>query len=104
LPYTETTGLDLYNSGLANARPYGVARNTLQGPGYMELDLRWSHDFLLTGKGEKGPLLTFAADAFNAVNHVNYSQFIGNERSPFFEHAVSSLPARRLQFTLRFKF
>jgi hypothetical protein len=97
-------GLDLYNSGFANARPNGVGRNTLQGPGYMELDVRWSHDFLLSRKGEKGPLLTFAADAFNAVNHVNYSQFIGNERSPFFERAVSSLPGRRLQFTLRFKF
>jgi len=33
----------------------------------MELDVRWSHDFLLSRKGEKGPLLTFAADAFNAV-------------------------------------
>lgn len=104
LPYTETSGLDLYNSGFANARPNGVGRNTLQGPGYMELDVRWSHDFLLSRKGEKGPLLTFAADAFNAVNHVNYSQFIGNERSPSFERAVSSLPGRRLQFTLRFKF
>ena len=104
LPYTEITGLDLYNSGFANARPAGVGRNTLQGPGYMGLDLRWSHDFPLSPKGEKGPLLTFAADAFNAINHVNYSQFIGNERSPFFGSAVSSLPARRLQFTLRFKF
>ena len=104
LPYTRTTGLDLFNSGFANARPVGVRRNTLQGPGYMELDLRWSHDFALSRKGDKGPLLTFAADAFNAVNHVNYSQFIGNERSPFFGRAVSSLPARRLQFTLRLKF
>lgn len=104
LPYTRTSGLDLYNSGFANARPNGVSRNTLQGPGYMDLDLRWSHDFLFSRKGEKGPLLTFAADAFNAINHVNYSQFIGNERSPFFGRAVSSLPARRLQFTLRFKF
>jgi Carboxypeptidase regulatory-like domain/TonB dependent receptor len=34
LPYTEITGLDLYNSGFANARPTGVGRNTLQGPGY----------------------------------------------------------------------
>jgi hypothetical protein len=104
LPYTETLGIDLYNSGFANARPPGVRRNSLQGPGFMEVDFRWSHDFFLSKKGEKGPTVTFAADAFNAVNHVNYSQFIGNERSPFFGQAVSSLPARRLQFTLRFKF
>jgi hypothetical protein len=104
LPYTEILGIDLYNSGFANARPPGVPRNTLQGPGFMQLDLRWSHDFFLSKKAEKGPIVTFAADAFNAVNRVNYSQFIGNERSPFFEHAVSALPARRLQFTLRLKF
>lgn len=104
LPYTETLGLDLYNSGFANARPAGVGRNTLQGPGYTELDLRWSHDFFVSKKGEKGPVVTFAADAFNLPNRVNESQFIGNERSPFFGHAVSALPARRLQFTLRLKF
>jgi len=104
LPYTETLGIDVYNSGFANARPTGVARNTLLGPGFLELDLRWSHDFYLSKKAEKGPIITFAADAFNAVNHVNFSQFIGNEKSPFFRQAVSSLPARRLQFTLRLKF
>lgn len=104
LPYTETLGIDLYNSGFANARPAGVPRNTLQGPGFMQLDLRWSHDFFLSRKAEKGPIITFAADAFNVVNHVNDSQFIGNESSPFFGRAVSALPPRRLQFTLRLKF
>ena len=104
LPYTLTLGEDVYHSGQNSARPAGVRRNTLQGPGSVELDLRWSHDFMLTRQGDKGPLITFAADAFNVANHVNYSQFIGNERSPFFGQAVSALPARRLQFTLRFKF
>ena len=104
LPYTETLGIDLYNSGFANARPTGIRRNTLEGPGFMELDLRWSHDFFLSKKAEKGPVVTFAADAFNAINRVNYSQFIGNQSSPFFGRAVSALPPRRLQFTLRLKF
>ena len=104
LPYTETLGLDLFNSGFANARPPSIGRNTLQGPGFMQLDFRWSHDFFLSAKAEKGSVLTLAADAFNAVNHVNYAQFIGNESSPFFGHAVSALPPRRLQFTLRFRF
>ena len=53
LPYTETLGIDVYNSGFANARPTGVARNTLLGPGFMELDLRWSHDFYLSKKVER---------------------------------------------------
>jgi hypothetical protein len=81
-----------------------VSRNTLQGPGYVELDLRWSHDFTFTPQKDKGPVATIAVDAFNLPNLVNYSQYIGNQSSPFFGHAVSSLPARRIQFTVRFKF
>ncbi len=104
MPYTLTLGQDLYNTGNANARPVGVARNTLQGPGYRELDVRWSHDFMLTEKGDKGPQLTLALDAFNVTNSVNYAQLIGNESSPFFGHAVAALPPRRLQATLRFEF
>jgi hypothetical protein len=104
LPYTRTLGEDMFNSGFNTARPSGVSRNTLQGPGYMELDLRWSHDFFLSHRADKGPVATLAADAFNLPNRVNLSQFVGNEKSPFFGRAVSALPARRLQFTLRFKF
>src|SRR5438105_9656338 len=39
-PYTEITGRDDYRTGFANARPPGVKRNSLQGPGFAELDLR----------------------------------------------------------------
>lgn len=102
LPYTLTLGEDLYNSGFATARPEGVRRNSLQGPGYLELDVRWSHEFFLSGKGDKGPLAMLAVDAFNLPNHVNFSQYVGNLQSPFFGRAVSALPARRLQLTLRF--
>jgi len=104
-PYTLTTGQDLYGTGLANARPIGVPRNSLQGPGYANLDLRLSRDFFLTKeKKEKGKVLTFAFDAFDAINHVNYASFVGIQTSPSFEHAVSALPNRRLQLTSRFKF
>ena len=104
LPYTQTLGVDIFHTGLANARPQGVRRNSLQGPGFAEFDLRWSHDFFLSGKGDKGPVTTVAVDAFNLVNKVNYTQYIGNEKSPFYGQPVSALPPRRLQFTLRFKF
>jgi hypothetical protein len=104
LPYTQTLGEDLYHTGFNTARPTGVPRNSLQGPGYMELDLRWSHDFFLSHKAEKGPIASLAIDGFNLPNHVNLTQFIGNQKSPFFGQAVSALPGRRLQVTLRFKF
>ena len=76
----------------------------MPGPGYLELDVRWSHDFFLSKKADKGPMATLAIDAFNLPNRVNLSQFIGNEKSPFFGRAVSALPSRRLQFTFRLKF
>jgi len=102
-PYTETTGRDNYNTGYANARPPGVRRNSLQGPGFAELDLRWFHDFLFS-KRKEGPHLTTSLDAFNVTNRVNYSTYVGNLSSPFFGQAVSARPPRRLQLALRFEF
>jgi hypothetical protein len=71
-PYTETTGLDQYHTGYANARPPGVPRNSLEGPGFAELDARWSHSFAFTDKKE-GPHFTVGVDAFNVTNRVNYA-------------------------------
>ncbi len=104
-PETLTTGQDEFHTGLNNARPEGVGRNTLEGPGYMGLDLRVSRDFFLSkDKKDKGKVLTFALDAFNLPNHVNYDYFVSNISSPFFGHAVSAVAPRRLQLTTRFKF
>jgi hypothetical protein len=104
-PYSLRTGRDDFNTGQANARPAGVARNTLEGPGYADLDLRWSHDFVFpTAKQNKGPAATIGIDAFNITNRVNYSSFVGNLSSPFFGRAVSAQPPRRVQLTFRFKF
>jgi hypothetical protein len=104
-PYTLTTGRDDNRDSQALDRPAGVGRNTLEGPGFAQLDLRWSRDFFLTKtKKEKGPMVTFAADAFNVFNRVNYAAFVGNLSSPFFGRAIASRPARRLQFSFRFTF
>jgi hypothetical protein len=43
-------------------------------------------------------------DAFNALNHVNYSYYVGNLSSPFFGEAVSAQPPRRVQFSLRVRY
>jgi hypothetical protein len=106
LPYTLTTGLDEFHTGTANARPAGVPRNSLQGPGYADVDLRWSKDFFLV-KGKKkdeGVKATLALDAFNVLNRVNYTSFVGNLSSPFFGRAVAAQPPRRLQLSFRVKF
>jgi hypothetical protein len=104
-PYTVTTGLDDYHTGLGNARPPEVFRNSLQGSGSASLDLRWSHDFFLVkSKKEKGPQVTIALDAFNVTNRVNFINYVGTMTSPFFGQPVASLAARRLQLGLRFQF
>lgn len=106
LPYTLTTGFDAFHTGTANARPAGVSRNSLQGPGYADLDFRWSRDFFLI-KGKKkdeGVKATLALDAFNVLNRVNYASFVGNLSSPFFGRAVAAQPPRRLQLSFRVKF
>ena len=109
-PYSLTTGRDDNKDGFANDRPPGVRRNSLEGPGWVTLDLRWSKEFFLhpsrekgTGKN-KGPSATVAFDAFNILNHVNPGSFVGNLSSPFFGRPVSAGPARRMQASLSFKF
>jgi outer membrane receptor protein involved in Fe transport len=102
-PYSITTGHDDFNTGTANARPAGVARNSAEGPGYADLDFRWSRELPLHS-GKSGPGLTIGIDAFNVLNRVNYSRYIGTLTSPFFGQAISSQPARRLQFSLRLRF
>lgn len=83
-PYRVTTGRDDNHDGLANDRPAGIPRNSLQGPGYLDIDLRASRDLFLSGsKKEKGPALTPALDAFNVLNRVNFSGYVGNLSSPF---------------------
>jgi outer membrane receptor protein involved in Fe transport len=106
LPYTLTTGLDEFHTGTANARPAGVSRNSLEGPGYVDLDLRWSRELsLIKGKKkDEGVKGTIALDAFNVLNKVNYVSYVGNLRSPFFGQAVAAQPPRRLQLSFRLKF
>src|SRR5262249_33868873 len=104
-PYSITTGRDDNHDGMANDRPAGVPRNSLQGPGYAGLDVRWSRDFYLNRvKRDKGPTATLGLDAFNVLNHVNYSAYVGVQSSPFFGMPVAALPVRRLQASFRFRF
>ncbi len=104
-PYNMTTGRDDNRDGLANDRPAGVSRNTLEAEGVASLDLRWSREIKLTKlKGREGPSATLAVDAFNVTNRVNYTVWIGNLSSPFFGRPVVAQPPRRLQFAMRFKF
>lgn len=104
-PYTETSGVDAFNTGMLNARPTGVNRNNLQTAGNAELDIRWSRDLVLQWKkSDKSPVVSTAVDAFNITNRTNYNLYVGNVQSSFFAQPTASSPARRLQFSMRLKF
>ena len=103
-PYTETSGVDSFQTGILNARPAGVNRNSLTSVGYANLDLRWSRDFTLRKIHDKEPTLSFSLDTFNVLNKSNYSNYVGNIQSPYFQHPTTALPARRLQFLARCRF
>jgi hypothetical protein len=103
-PVNVTTGGDNNHDGVLNDRPPGFARNTLHGPGTIELDLNAEHDFLLSKTKKEGPRITVALNAFNVLNHANYPTFVGTITSPFFDHAVAAQPPRRMQLNLQFKF
>jgi hypothetical protein len=99
LPYTETAGVDRYNTGLLNARPDGVSRNTLQGSRTASLDLHWSKERELNLKnGDERMKLNFSVDAFNVTNTTSFTSFVGNVRSSLFSQPSTATAARRLQF------
>jgi hypothetical protein len=105
LPYTETAGIDFFHTGMANARPAGIGRNSLRTSGFSAVDVRWSHDVALTeAKGEKARELTLAVDAFNIFNHPNFAGYVGNIRSPFYLSPTTVFPGRRLQLSAEVKF
>jgi hypothetical protein len=104
-PYSETTGNDDYHTGLNNARPAGMRRNTLQSGGTADLDLLWDHDFCVTrAKGDKAKIVSCGISAFNVLNRVNYSGYIGALSSSLFAQPTTALPGRQLQFAVGYRF
>jgi len=104
-PWTELTGADPFGDGLFNARPDGVGRNSRTGPGYVDLDLRWGHDFAITAnKADEAPHLGFSASSFNVLNHVNGQGINAVDTSPSYGQITSVAPPRRIQLAMRFDF
>jgi len=103
-PVNETTGNDDNHDGIINDRPIGVRRNSIRGPGLINLDLNAAHDFKLA-KSRKEPLtLTVALNSFNVLNHKNDVTYVGVITSPFFGRGVQAQPPRRMQLNVELKF
>lgn len=103
-PVNVTTGNDENRDSLALDRPTGVTRNSLHGPGYINLDLNLSHTVMLTKARKDGPTATLAINSFNVLNHENDVTYVGVVSSPFFGRPVLAQPARRMQLDLELKF
>jgi hypothetical protein len=74
-------------------------------PSYVDLDLRWGHDFAITpDKSEEAPRLGFSASAFNLLNHENPSGIDTVDTSTSFGEVTSVNPPRRVQLGVRFEF
>ncbi len=104
-PYNEITGSDDFHTGLSNARPVGVGRNTLRAKATANLDLQWNHDFRLTkAKDDKAKVISIGVGAFNALNHANYSSYIGSLSSTRFMQPTLAQPGRQMQFSIGYRF
>jgi carboxypeptidase family protein len=105
IPFNITTGFDTNHDGVANDRPAGVGRNTGNGPMYSDVDLRLSRRFVIGDAREHGTrYMEVRVDAFNALNQVNPTNYIGVLSSPLFGQANSALPARQLQLSMKASF
>jgi hypothetical protein len=105
-PYEITTGTDDNLDGSFNDRPVGVTRNSAEGLGFAQLDLRLAKIFMLSnpfGEAEEGEL-EFNMDVLNVLNSPNYTNIVGVMTSRFFGQARGASDPRVVTFTMRYKF
>jgi hypothetical protein len=84
------------------SQPYGNAgRNIGRSNSYFDLDTGIHKQFRLPGEGRS---LEFRTEVFNTLNKTNFSAANGDRSSSSFGKITSTLPARQVQFALRFAF
>jgi Carboxypeptidase regulatory-like domain len=103
-PVNITTGGDDNHDGILNDRPAGIGRDTMAGPGLIDLDLNLSHDFPLSKAKKESRVVSVSLNSFNVLNHPNYVTYIGTISSPLFGKPVAAQPPRRMQLDVQFKF
>jgi hypothetical protein len=103
-PINVTTGTDNNGDGILNDRPPAFSRNTLHGPGTINLDLNLAHDFVLSKSRKEAPTLTVTLNSFNVLNHTNDITYSGVYGSGFFGRGTQAQPPRRMQLDVEFKF
>jgi hypothetical protein len=112
-PYDITTGSDDNGDLVGNDRPRGVTRNTGQGPGFAQVDLRVTKLFRMfrppsadpeSAKREYINNFEINLDIFNVFNRTNLVSYIGVLSSPYFGRANAASRPRTLQLSARYRF
>jgi hypothetical protein len=103
-PVNITTGGDDNHDGILNDRSAGIARNTMAGPGLIDLDFNLSHDFPLSKAKKEAKVFSVSLNSFNVLNHPNYVTYIGTQSSSLFGKPVAAQAPRRMQLDVQFKF
>ena len=104
-PYTITTGTDDYHTGLFNARPAGVARNSLTTGSFQDLQLRVNYTRKIRPSlKDASPTVAFSVSTFNTLNRGNFEDYVGVITSSKFRQPTSSASPRRFQFGLTYNF
>ena len=112
-PFDIVSGADTNHDLVATDRPAGVSRNIGDGPGYAQLDLRFTTVFRAprppskdpeSAKREQTDNFELNLDVFNVTNRINPTTFVGVITSPLFGHANTARPARSAQLSLRYRF
>jgi hypothetical protein len=104
-PYTITTGTDDFKTGILNARPAGIPRNSLNGGGYQDVELRLNYTRKLRPQlKDASPTLAFSLSSFNTLNRANYEGYVGVITSPDFMQPTAANNPRRLQLNIAYTF
>jgi hypothetical protein len=84
------------------SQPFGnVGRNTGRGDGFYQLDLAIAKSFPILSETRR---LEFRSEWFNAFNKTNFQAPASNISNNTFGTITSTLPARQIQFGLKFSF
>jgi hypothetical protein len=119
-PYSIVTGRDDNQDTNTSDRPAGIARNSLTGPSFFEIDLNFSKTITLIPEGSSdansplagggyfgrrsGVRMTITAEAENVLNKVNYDRISGVLTSPFFGLPTRARDGRQISVSARFNF
>jgi hypothetical protein len=107
-PLDIMTGRDTNGDTVANDRPAGVSRNTGQGPGFGQLDVRVTKLFRaprpLSSRDRTPDNFGITLDVFNVLNRANADKFVNVQSSPFFGRAVVVRDPRTMQLSIQYRF